>query len=204
MFDPGQLSIDSKEISGLGSIISDGSQPNNNTVSSSNSKNKDINNLDYDTEKKKKGERFYHIKRKQNKCLYIINLICSIIEFIFTIIRFFILDKDFLKHKTKIVPITFASEIIYYIYIFICLVNVSVIFFCFYFYIRRQYSRDTKVFKKRPSKKILDEAFIEEQIKQDEGSDMNGGIITDRKKMRKKSSMDQFNDIVITKKFDNN
>ena len=33
---------------------------------------------------------------------------------------------------------------------------------------------------------------------------MNGGIITDRKKMRKKSSMDQFNDIVITKKFDNN
>ena len=63
---------------------------------------------------------------------------------------------------------------------------------------------DTKVFKKRPSKKILDEAFIEEQIKQDEGSDMNGGIITDRKKMRKKSSMDQFNDIVITKKFDNN
>ena len=204
MFDPGQLSIDSKEISGLGSIISDGSQPNNNIVSSSNSKNKDINNLNYDTEKKKKGERFYHIKRKQNKCLYIINLICSIIEFIFTIIRFFILDKDFLKHKTKIVPITFTSEIIYYIYIFICLVNVSVIFFCFYFYIRRQYSRDTKVFKKRPSKKILDEAFIEEQIKQDEGSDMNGGIITDRKKMRKKSSMDQFNDIVITKKFDNN
>ena len=149
--------------------------------------------------KSQKGEVFYHIKRRQNKCLYLINLICSIIELCFTLIRFFILKDDFLEHKYKILPLTIPTEILYYFYLLVCLVNVSVIFFCFYYYIRRQYSIDPTVFKKRASNKIIDDAFIEEQKKQDDNLEMNEGIVTQNKIRRKKSSLDVFNDIVLSK-----
>ena len=212
-FIPSLLNKENKEISELESIDLENENENNEGYQQNkNNKdinkdtnidiNKDINDIDYEKEKKQKGERFYHIKRKQNKCLYLINLICSIIELCFTIIRFFVLDKDFVNHQYKILPITYRSEIIYYVYILICLINISVIFFCFYYYIRRQYSNDTKVFKKNPSKKIIDEAFIEEQKMKDDENDMNEEILTKKKIMRKKSSLDNFSDIMITKHFD--
>ena len=200
-FDPNLLNIENNELNELGSIDYD-NDVDYNIGSSSNSNNKDINNQDNEKAKKQKGERFYHIKRKQNKCLFLINLICSIIELVFTFIRFFVLDKEFLNHKYKIIAITFRSEIIFYVYILICIINISVIFFCFYFYIRRQYSADTKVFKKHPSKQIIDDDFIEEQKMQEDDNDMNENIITKKELNRKKSSLD-FSDIVITKHFDN-
>lgn len=200
-FDPNLLNIENNELNELGSIDYD-NDVDYNIGSSSNSNNKDINNQDNEKAKKQKGERFYHIKRKQNKCLFLINLICSIIELAFTFIRFFVLDKEFLNHKYKIIAITFRSEIIFYVYILICIINISVIFFCFYFYIRRQYSADTKVFKKHPSKQIIDDDFIEEQKMQEDDNDMNENIITKKELNRKKSSLD-FSDIVITKHFDN-
>jgi hypothetical protein len=153
--------------------------------------NKDINsNTDNQSESYQKGEVFYHIKKKQNRCLYIINLLCSIIELIFTIIRFFIIHEDFLDDIYRIIPLTLKCEIFFYFYIFICLLNVSVIFFCFYYYIRRQYSRDTKVYKKRPSKKLFDDAFIEEQKKKEDSSELNEGVLSNKSKLRKKSSID--------------
>ena len=200
-FDPNLLNIENNELNELGSIDYD-NDVDYNIGSSSNSNNKDINNQENEKAKKQKGERFYHIKRKQNKCLFLINLICSIIELVFTFIRFFVLDKEFLNHKYKIIAITFRSEIIFYVYILICIINISVIFFCFYFYIRRQYSADTKVFKKHPSKQIIDDDFIEEQKMQEDDNDMNENIITKKELNRKKSSLD-FSDIVITKHFDN-
>jgi len=200
-FDPNLLNIENNELNELGSIDYD-NDVDYNIGSSSNSNNKDINNQENEKAKKQKGERFYHIKRKQNKCLFLINLICSIIELAFTFIRFFVLDKEFLNHKYKIIAITFRSEIIFYVYILICIINISVIFFCFYFYIRRQYSADTKVFKKHPSKQIIDDDFIEEQKMQEDDNDMNENIITKKELNRKKSSLD-FSDIVITKHFDN-
>ena len=200
-FDPNLLNIENNELNELGSIDYD-NDVDYNIGSSSNSNNKDINNQENNKAKKQKGERFYHIKRKQNKCLFLINLICSIIELAFTFIRFFVLDKEFLNHKYKIIAITFRSEIIFYVYILICIINISVIFFCFYFYIRRQYSADTKVFKKHPSKQIIDDDFIEEQKMKEDDNDMNENIITKKELNRKKSSLD-FSDIVITKHFDN-
>ena len=200
-FDPNVLNTENKELNELGSIDFDNEFGYFNLGSSSNSNNKDINNQENEKAKKQKGERFYHIKRKQNICLFLINLICSIIELIFTLIRFFVLNKEFLNHKYKIIAITFRSEIIFYVYILICLINIIVIFFCFYFYIRRQYSYDTKVFKKHTSKKIIDDDFIEEQKTKEEDYDMNEGIITQKPLNRKKSSLD-FNEIVITKHFD--
>ena len=205
-FDPNLLNAENKELSELGTELGSidfDDESNYNIGSSSNTNNKDANNQENENVKNLKGERFYHIKRKQNKCLFLINLICSIIELIFTIIRFFVLDKEFSNNKYKIIAITFRSEIIFYVYILICLINISVIFFCFYFYIRRQYSNDTKVFKKYPSKKLIDDDFIEEQKMQEDDNDMNEGIIAKKEKMRKQSSLD-FSDIVITKHFEKN
>ena len=195
-FDPSLLNISSKDLSDIGSIT-DVDNKDNNTPNSSENKDKDI-----DADSEREGEEFYRIKRKQNKCLYIINLGCALLEMTFTILRFTLLKEDFIDHKYKIVPLTLSSEIIYYVYLLICLINISVIFFCFYYYIRRQYSRDTKVYKKRLSKKLFDDAFIEQQKKEDDITDKNEGILTDKKKVRKKSSIDQFNDIVIRKDFD--
>lgn len=191
-FDPSILLIESKEYSDLGILTNEGSNS-----SSENKDNDKDNNMQ--RVKSQKGEVFYHIKRRQNKCLYLINLICSIIELCFTLIRFFILKDDFLEHKYKILPLTIPTEILYYFYLLVCLVNVSVIFFCFYYYIRRQYSIDPTVFKKRASNKIIDDAFIEEQKKQDDNLEMNEGIVTQNKIRRKKSSLDVFNDIVLSK-----
>lgn len=195
-FDTSLLNISSKDLSDIGSIT-DVDNKDNNTPNSSENKDKDI-----DADSEREGEEFYRIKRKQNKCLYIINLGCALLEMTFTILRFTLLKEDFIDHKYKIVPLTLSSEIIYYVYLLICLINISVIFFCFYYYIRRQYSRDTKVYKKRLSKKLFDDAFIEQQKKEDDITDKNEGILTDKKKVRKKSSIDQFNDIVIRKDFD--
>ena len=199
IFDPSLLNISSKDLSDIGSIT-EAENKDNNTPNSN--ENKDVGSKVTDADSEREGEEFYRIKRKQNKCLYIINLGCSLLELTFTILRFTLLKEDFLDHKYKIVPLTISSEIIYYVYLLICLINISVIFFCFYYYIRRQYSRDTKVYKKRLSKKLFDDAFIEQQKKEDDITEKNEGILTDKKKVRKKSSIDQFNDIVIRKDFD--
>ena len=189
-FDPNILNIDNNGLSDLGSLIDDGSKEDNSKNKTH--ENKDINsNTDNQSESYQKGEVFYHIRKKQNRCLYIINLLCSSIELIFTIIRFFIIHEDFVDDIYRIIPLTLKSEIFFYFYIFICFVNVSVIFFCFYYYIRRQYSRDTKVYKKRPSKKLFDDAFIEEQKKKEEdSSELNEGVLTNKRMTRKKSSID--------------
>ena len=190
LFDPNiLLNIDKNDFSDLGSLIDNKSKED--ISRNKTSENKDINsNNDNQSENYQKGEVFYHIKKKQNRCLYIINLLCSIIELIFTIIRFFIIHEDFLDDIYRIIPLTLKCEIFFYFYIFICFLNVSVIFFCFYYYIRRQYSRDTKVYKKRPSKKLFDDAFIEEQKKKEDSSEFNEGVLSNKSKSRKKSSID--------------
>lgn len=181
-FDLNILNIDSDDLSGIGSITNDYTTQNDDKSRDSNIENKEIN---------KRTEVFYRIKKKQNKCLYVINLLCSSIELTFTIIRCFILHGDFIEDKYKIIPITVESEIFYYIYIFICFVNVGVIFFCFYYYIRRQYSRNPKVYKRRLSKKLFDDDFVEQQKMQDDNLRTNENIISEKKKIRKRSSNDQ-------------
>ena len=156
----------------------------NSNSEASNSDNKSNNINEENIKKRKKEEIFYNIKKKQNKCLYIVNLSCSIIEFFFTLVRFFIIHEDFSENKFKIIPLTITTEIIYYIYLLICLVNVSAIFFCFYFFIRRTYSINPKVFKKRPSKILIDDDFVEEQ-KKIEQNENNNNIISERNVRRK-------------------
>ena len=165
------LNIDNDEESNSG---------NNKEIQNIENSNKTNNEENAENEKKRKNDEiFYNIKRKQNKCLYIINLSCSIIELCFTLVRFFIIHNDFLDDKFKIIPLTLTTEIIYYIYLLICLINVSVIYFCFYYFIRRTYSIEPKVFKKRPSKKLIDDEFIEAQKQSDENDNNNPDIISD-------------------------
>lgn len=189
LFDPNILTIGNSDVSDIGVSDNDETKENNNEKNTSEKKDNNNNNEDKN-ESQQKEEVFYHIKKKQNRWLYIINLFCSSVELIFTVIRYFIMNEDFLEDVYEIVPLTIPSEILFYVYILICFVNVSVIFFCFYYYIRRQYSRDTKVYKKRLSKKILDDAFIEEQKKKEDSLGVNEGVLTTNKIKRKNSSLD--------------
>ena len=125
--------------------------------------------------KEKKGEVFYHKKKKQISYLYIVNLFCAFIEICFTITRNFILHNHYLEDDYRTIPNTTSGDIIYYFYLIVCFCNVSVNYLCFYFYIRRQYSKNPKKYKKDPKKKILDEKFIEkeENIKNNNNPDVN-------------------------------
>ena len=169
LFEPYLLNVDNSD---LGSLSSDGNNENQ-------------------KENNQKEEVFYNIKKKQNRCLFIINLLCSSLELIFTIIRFFVMNEDFLKDIYRIVPLTFHSEILFYFFILICFINISVIFFSFYYFIRRQYSRNPKVFKRRLSKKLFDDEFVEEQKKKKDKTETNEGVLTRKNKARKKSSLEE-------------
>ena len=188
LFEPYLLIMDNNDLIDFESLNSDGTKENSNNINSSN-KNDNIN--ENQKEYIKKGEVFYHIKKRQNKCLFIINSLCSFLELIFTIIRYFSINEDFLEDIYKIVPLTLLSEILFYFFILICFINVSAIFFSFYYYIRRQYSRNPKVYKKRLSKKLFDDAFIEEQKQKEDKIEMNEGVLTRKNKARKKSSLDE-------------
>lgn len=188
LFEPYLLIMDNSDLIDFESLNSDGTKENSNNINSSN-KNDNIN--ENQKEYIKKGEVFYHIKKRQNRCLFIINSLCSFLELIFTIIRYFSINEDFLEDIYKIVPLTLLSEILFYFFILICFINVSAIFFSFYYYIRRQYSRNPKVYKKRLSKKLFDDAFIEEQKQKEDKIEMNEGVLTRKNKARKKSSLDE-------------
>ena len=185
LFEPYLLIMDNNDLIDFESLNSDGTKEN------SNNSNKNDNINENQKEYIKKGEVFYHIKKRQNKCLFIINWLCSFLELIFTIIRYFSINEDFLEDIYKIVPLTLLSEILFYFFILICFINVSAIFFSFYYYIRRQYSRNPKVYKKRLSKKLFDDAFIEEQKQKEDKIEMNEGVLTRKNKARKKSSLDE-------------
>ena len=137
---------------------------------------------------KKKGERFYHEKKKQIRYLFSVNLLCAFIEICFTIIRNFIL-YDYYENDDyyKTIPNSTKGEIIYFFYLIVCLLNVSVNYLCFFFFIRNQYSRQQKKFIKSPDKKILDENFIEEEknIKKSNNPEVNSFLFNSSASKRK-------------------
>lgn len=124
---------------------------------------------------KKKGEEFYRTKKKQIRYLYAVNLFCAFSEVFFTISKNFIFTKDYYENNFKTIAKSLKGNLIYYIYIIVCLLNVSVNYLCFYYYIRRQYSKNPKKYKKDPAKKILDVNFIKSQetSKNDNNPDVN-------------------------------
>ena len=125
--------------------------------------------------KDKKGEEFYRKKKKQISYLYIVNLFCAFFEICFTILRNFILHNHYVDDDYRTIPNTTGGDILYYIYLMVCICNVSVNYLCFYYSIRHQYSKNPKKYKKDPKKKILDVNFIkkEENIKNSNNPDVN-------------------------------
>ena len=111
----------------------------------------------------KKGEKFYSKKKKQIRYLYIVNLFCAVFEICFTILRNFIWNEHFLNYEQKTIPNSITGEIIYYIYIIVCLINVSANYLCFYFFIRHQYNYKEQKAVLKPEKTLLDENYIENQ-----------------------------------------
>ena len=95
---------------------------------------------------------FYLIKKKQLSLLYLANIICSFLEFIFDIILNFLdSDKSFFY-------------LMNYIYDFLFFIHNSIIFISFYWIIRRQYSsKPEKYLKKNQenTEKLIDDQFIE-------------------------------------------
>ena len=95
---------------------------------------------------------FYLIKKKQLSLLYLANIICSFLEFIFDIILYS-LDSD----KS-------SFYLINYFYDFLFFIHNSIIFISFYWIVRMQYSsKPEKYFKKKEenTEKLIDEEFIE-------------------------------------------
>ena len=146
---------------------------NNNNINN-NANNKENNNSHNNTnndnndkriiKRKKKGEVFYHKKKKQIRYLYLVNLFCALTEIGFTVIRNFILHNHYLDDDYRTIPNSIDGDLIYYFYLIVCFCNVSVNYLCFFFYIRHQYTRNSKKFLKSPEKKILDEKFIEKEV----------------------------------------
>jgi hypothetical protein len=135
-----------------------------------------------------KGEVFYHKKKKQIRYLYVVNLLCAFVEIVFTITRNFILDDYYSNNDYQTIPIKIGGDVIYYIYLFVCFLNISVNFLCFYFFIRHQYNKDFKKYVKKPEKKIIDENYIERQedVKKSDNPEVNAFLFNDSSAAKKK------------------
>lgn len=128
---------------------------------------------------KGKGEVFYHKKKKQIRYLYVVNLFCAVVEICFTVIRNFILNNHYLNHDYKTIPNSLTGDIIYYIYLIVCFLNVSVNYLCFYFYIRVQYNKNAQPYMRAPGKNLLDDDYInEESNKKSNNSDVNAFLFS--------------------------
>ena len=84
---------------------------------------------------------FYITKRKQILLIISLNLACSIIQFIFNLFKNFILNFDE-NQEYEVIPKDTLSILFYYFFIFICIVNVIVNFFSFYWSNRETYEID--------------------------------------------------------------
>ena len=101
-------------------------------------------------------------KKKQIRYLYIVNIFCAFVEILFTVTKNFILHEYYLENDFKTIPNSTSGDIIYYIYLIVYFLNVSVYYLRFYYFIIHQYSRTKKCVKK-PEKKVLHENFLEKQ-----------------------------------------
>ena len=103
---------------------------------------------------------FYLIKKKQLSLLYLGNIICSILEFIFDIILNFI-DSE----KDLFYLLRYTYDVIFFI-------QNSIIFISFYWLIREQYSSNKEkniLNKEEKIENLIDDKFIEEEANNIEG-----------------------------------
>jgi len=148
---------------------------------------------------------FYSMRKKQIKPLYTINIICSFLEFALIFSLLIIPLNNFEQTQFKIIPNSIIDIIIFYLYLFICLFNVSENYICYFWIIRNEFStnsvRNGKIYKNR----ILDNKDIKREtisMKKEEPEQINyfieNSLKNDPKKIEKSIYMSSFEDISET------
>ena len=91
-----------------------------------------------------KNFEFYSKREKQIKPLYSINLICIFFQFSFVLSIILFPNINYEKESYKVLPKTNLSQIFYYIFILVCLINSFTNFFCFFWRIKSQYQTNNR------------------------------------------------------------
>jgi len=136
---------------------------------------------------------FYHKRESQIKSLYKINIVCSFLQFSFILTALFIPKINFKKDSYKVIPETTLSQIFYYLYIMVCIINTFTNFFCFFWRIKSQYKTNIKksIFRKK-RETIMDSGYLKrEEIKIEKGEEDTKKIenIIEKKKENKNSNL---------------
>ena len=130
------------------------------------------------------NEMFYSMRRKQIKPLYKINMICSLSEFLLMFSILLIPYDNFNQSHYKIIPKSLLGYILLYLYLFICLFNVSANFFCFFWRIRKQYKEEINN-NKNGGKKLIDNRYLKREtiiMEKEEPKQVNDFIENDNNK----------------------
>ena len=151
------------------------------------------------------NELFYSMRKKQIKPLYRINIICSFTEFLLILSILLFPYSNFKQSQFKIMADSPLGYIMFYIYIFICLFNVSANFLSFFWRIRDQYKEE---FGKNGSNdqnknRVIDNVYIKREtinLKNEEPKQVNDFIENDNtkkdiKKIEKSIYVSSFADI---------
>ena len=143
--------------------------------------------------KKENDFIFYHKRENQIKPLYKINLVCTFLQLSFILTVLIIPNINFKKESYKVIPETTLSQIFYYVYIIVCIINAFTNFFCFFWRIKSQYKTNIKksiIRKKRET--IMDSGYLKrEEIKIEKGEEDTKKIenIIEKEKENKNSNL---------------
>lgn len=160
-------------------------------------------NLTYKSEDMNQECIFYSMRKKQIKPLYKINIICSFLEFSLIFSLFIIPLNNFEQSQFKIIPNSLIDIIVLYLYLLICLFNVSENYICFFWIIRNEFSTNYIGKRKSNQERILDIKDIKREtisMKQEEPEQVNyfienDSLKNDPKKVEKSMYMSSFEDI---------
>lgn len=136
--------------------ISKSTKENNNSNSLALSLNYILNN----------NEIFYSMRKQQIKSLYRINIICASLEFVLMLSILLFPYDNFKKSLFKITPNSLLGYLLFYIYLFTCLFNVSSNFLCFFWKIRIQYKEEYNKndnYNKQNNNRIIDNRYIKRE-----------------------------------------
>ena len=130
---------------------------------------------------------YFSMRERQIIPLYILDLICSFLQMSFIISKHFFLENYFDNNVFKIKASNNNGYIIYYIYLFICYLNVLVNYFCFYWVVRDQYNNSNEISKlNKKKKKVIDDKFITKEIIKNEEDKKEINVLMEEKIKDKK------------------
>jgi hypothetical protein len=150
---------------------------------------------------------FYSMRKKQIKPLYTINIICSFLEFSLIFSLIIIPSNNLEQTQFKIIPNSIKDIIIFYLYLFICLFNVSENYICFFWIIRNEFSTNYARNGKNSQDRILDNKDIkretismkkEEPVQEQINYFIENNLKNDPKKIEKSIYISSFEDISET------